>query len=109
MDKLLELHKEKRMVLPEMRRLQMKGHRLNEEETIRLITLKEAFDYLNKQIHEAEILYVKENHGEQKLQMFIERIKLKSSPFTYDSEVGRRIKILDGELKSITDYFSKNT
>jgi len=109
MDKLKELHRQKRMLFPEMRRLQIKASQnlLDSDSKAKLDRIEALYDQNFNEIIQQEQKVIEERFGSEVLNEWNEFKIIEGSSFTNSSEVGKRYNILKEKLKEICILLEK--
>jgi hypothetical protein len=105
-EELKELNNQSKSIVSRIRPLQRKQLNLSEEEARRLEFLEKRLSDLQDQINTVQKEYIKNEKGQEMLDLWEERASLKSSPHISSSETGKRVKFLDEHLKELTDFFT---
>jgi hypothetical protein len=107
-EELKELKRQRRVLLPNLRALSEKRHKgwITEDERIELENIEILFDKKGKEITEAKNILVLQNYGFEKFNRWLELWQIKSKPFIYSSDTGKRCKELEIELAEITAFIN---
>ena len=109
MDKLKELQRQRRVILPELRKLQLKASRnqLTSAEKNSLNNIEIEYGRVSQEIADEEQNFVQRKFGADTLSEWNSLKELESKPYTSSSEVGQKILSLKTKLKEVSDLIEK--